>query len=253
MTACRVCGSHMPKPHTRLRRRRSQRPWRSSIFRRSPSFAMNAGMRNPAICPISQAFYDTSYQISMESDDHDQIFAIGADDQPIYRTDHQAAVSLRLLDLPQGAAILDYGAAKSSDLAQDAQGKAGSAAARLRRRRRLQARLAGLGRTGRSGVLYDTGRMGWSPAAIMNCSSSNRAEPVFSQGLHDLLAPGDVFCCRCRMSPPIRRRHGGCRSPATPASIAETGLAGFSVGDRQRGFLAHSSSLPATAADSLFA
>lgn len=66
--------------------------------------------------PDIDSFYDTTYRISLESDDHDQIFAVAADGSPIYRTDHQAAIGLRLLDLPQGASILDYGAGKATTL-----------------------------------------------------------------------------------------------------------------------------------------
>jgi SAM-dependent methyltransferase len=66
--------------------------------------------------PEIQAFYDTGYRISLASEDHDQVFAIGPDGAPIYRTDHQAAISLNLLDLPPSAAVLDYGAARSDTL-----------------------------------------------------------------------------------------------------------------------------------------
>lgn len=66
--------------------------------------------------PDIQAFYDTQYRISLESDDHDQIFATGADGTPIYRTDHQTAISLDLLGLQQDALVLDFGAAKAGTL-----------------------------------------------------------------------------------------------------------------------------------------
>lgn len=66
--------------------------------------------------PDLKAFYDTEYRISLESESHDQIFSTGPDGKPIYRTDHQTAISLRLLDLPQGASLLDYGAAKADTL-----------------------------------------------------------------------------------------------------------------------------------------
>lgn len=65
--------------------------------------------------PDIEAFYDTEYRISLE-DEHDQLVSIGADGTLLYRTDHQAAVSLAMLDLAPGALILDYGAAKSDTL-----------------------------------------------------------------------------------------------------------------------------------------
>jgi len=66
--------------------------------------------------PDIQAFYDTEYRISLESDDHDQIFAVTPSGPPIYRTDHQTSLSLKLLDLPPNAMVLDYGAAKAATL-----------------------------------------------------------------------------------------------------------------------------------------
>jgi SAM-dependent methyltransferase len=66
--------------------------------------------------PDIETFYDTTYRISLDSEDHDQIFAVSADGTPIYRTDHQAAVGLRLLDIAAGGVILDYGAGKADTL-----------------------------------------------------------------------------------------------------------------------------------------
>ncbi|WP_072393218.1 methyltransferase domain-containing protein [Hyphomicrobium sp. CS1GBMeth3] len=66
--------------------------------------------------PDIHAFYDRDYRISLASDDHDQVFAVHADGTIIYRTDHQAEIALGLLDLPEGARVLDYGAAKSDTL-----------------------------------------------------------------------------------------------------------------------------------------
>lgn len=66
--------------------------------------------------PDIEAFYDTGYRISLNSSDHDQIFTVKPDGAIVYRTDHQAELAGRLLDLPQGAALLDYGAAKATTL-----------------------------------------------------------------------------------------------------------------------------------------
>ncbi|MDO9416274.1 methyltransferase domain-containing protein [Pararhizobium sp.] len=66
--------------------------------------------------PDIKTFYDTTYRISLESDDHDQIFAMADDGTPLYRTDHQSAIGFKLLALPQGARILDYGAGKAGTL-----------------------------------------------------------------------------------------------------------------------------------------
>lgn len=66
--------------------------------------------------PDIRTFYDTGYKISLGTEDHDQIFAVAKDGTSIFRTDHQAALALRLLDLPANASLLDYGAAKATTL-----------------------------------------------------------------------------------------------------------------------------------------
>ncbi|MCY1743390.1 class I SAM-dependent methyltransferase [Ensifer sp. SL37] len=116
MTACRVCSTHIGAPSYE-----------------APAPALTSGTTlldvptRVFVCgtcghaqsddiPDIQAFYDTEYRISLSSENHDQIFAVAADGTITYRTDHQAALSLRLLDLPEGASILDYGAAKADTL-----------------------------------------------------------------------------------------------------------------------------------------
>ena len=116
MTACRVCGSHIAKASYE-----ASAPALTSMmaFIDVPTLAYvcdECGHAQCADLPDIETFYDTTYRISLESDDHDQIFAVAADGTPIYRTDHQAAIGLRLLDLPQGASILDYGAGKADTL-----------------------------------------------------------------------------------------------------------------------------------------
>ncbi|MFK0273911.1 class I SAM-dependent methyltransferase [Ensifer sp. NPDC090286] len=116
MSACRVCGTHIGAPSYE-----------------APAPALTSGTTlldvptRVFVCgtcghaqsddiPDIQAFYDTEYRISLSSENHDQIFSVAADGTITYRTDHQAALSLRLLDLPEGASILDYGAAKADTL-----------------------------------------------------------------------------------------------------------------------------------------
>lgn len=61
------------------------------------------------------AYYDTTYRISLESEDHDQLYEM-RDGAPVYRTDRQAEVVLAKTALAQGARVLDYGAAKAQTL-----------------------------------------------------------------------------------------------------------------------------------------
>lgn len=62
--------------------------------------------------PDVQAFYDHDYRISLQSDDHDQLYEMGPDG-PVFRTAHQADL-LAALDLRHGARLLDFGAAKAT-------------------------------------------------------------------------------------------------------------------------------------------
>lgn len=60
------------------------------------------------------AYYDSEYDILVNSEEEDQIYELRADGTPLYRTEHQVDVLLRKVDFPAGAALLDYGCAKSS-------------------------------------------------------------------------------------------------------------------------------------------
>ncbi len=115
-TTCRVCATPIAKASYE-----ASAPALTSMmaFIDIPTLAYvcdECGHAQCADLPDIDTFYDTTYRISLESDDHDQIFAVAADGTPIYRTDHQAAIGLKLMDLPQGASILDYGAGKADTL-----------------------------------------------------------------------------------------------------------------------------------------
>ena len=62
----------------------------------------------------SATFYESDYDILINSEDEDQIYEVMPDGTKIYRTDHQVKVLLEKLPLPTGARILDYGCAKSA-------------------------------------------------------------------------------------------------------------------------------------------
>jgi SAM-dependent methyltransferase len=61
------------------------------------------------------AYYDTTYRISLDSEDHDQLYEM-RDGAPVFRTDRQAEVVLQKTVLAEGARVLDYGAAKAQTL-----------------------------------------------------------------------------------------------------------------------------------------
>jgi SAM-dependent methyltransferase len=64
--------------------------------------------------PDIQAFYGREYRISLQSDDHDQLYAT-TPDGPLYRTEHQARL-VASLEIPHGGRVLDFGAAKATTL-----------------------------------------------------------------------------------------------------------------------------------------
>ena len=64
--------------------------------------------------PNVQAFYDHDYRISLQSDDHDQLYATEPEG-PVFRTTHQAKLLLSL-DMPHGSKVMDFGAAKATTL-----------------------------------------------------------------------------------------------------------------------------------------
>lgn len=116
MTACRVCreaigGPEYDAPAPALTSISTLIDVPTRVF-----VCDNCGHAQCDDIPEIQTFYDTVYRISLGSDDHDQIFAVRPDGAIIYRTDHQAEITLRLLDLPHGARVLDYGAAKADTL-----------------------------------------------------------------------------------------------------------------------------------------
>ncbi len=65
--------------------------------------------------PDLSSYYDSEYQISLASDDHDQLYEV-VDGREIFRTEKQAQLVIDLTPLGEGAKVLDYGAAKAATL-----------------------------------------------------------------------------------------------------------------------------------------
>lgn len=61
------------------------------------------------------SYYDKDYKLLVESDEEDQIYCI-QDDKKVFRYDHQVDTLVKLLDIPEGARVLDYGCAKATTL-----------------------------------------------------------------------------------------------------------------------------------------
>lgn len=60
-------------------------------------------------------YYDKEYKLLVESDEEDQIYCI-RDGEKVFRYDHQVDTLSKLLDIPHGANVLDYGCAKATTL-----------------------------------------------------------------------------------------------------------------------------------------
>jgi SAM-dependent methyltransferase len=109
---CRVCGAALGAPDYA-----APAPAMTSLSTRiavptEVSVCRACGHVQSPDLPDVRAFYDHDYRISLQSDDHDQLYDTGPDG-PVFRTAHQTALVLALA-LPQGARVLDFGAAKAA-------------------------------------------------------------------------------------------------------------------------------------------
>jgi SAM-dependent methyltransferase len=73
-----------------------------------------AHVQTPPVADLG-AYYDTAYNVHLESDDSDDLYAVH-DGVPVYRAQHQANVALDKLALRAGASVLDYGCGKGMSL-----------------------------------------------------------------------------------------------------------------------------------------
>jgi SAM-dependent methyltransferase len=114
MNNCRVCGALLASPDFSL-----PPPAVTSIstylaIATQTSICRECGHGQSPDLPKIQEFYDTQYRISLQSDQHDQLYEIREGD-PIFRTQRQAEI-LAAIELPLQARVLDFGAAKGSTL-----------------------------------------------------------------------------------------------------------------------------------------
>ena len=111
MNACRICGAALrPADYA------APPPAMTSLSTQldvgtEVSVCRTCGHVQSPDLPDLQDFYDHEYRISLQSDDHDQLYEMRGD-RPVYRTERQAEI-LADLDLPQEARLLDFGAAKA--------------------------------------------------------------------------------------------------------------------------------------------
>lgn len=65
--------------------------------------------------PDLEAFYATEYEISIDSEDDDQLYDV-VDGKEVFRSEHQASVLMSKIDLSKYPKVLDYGCAKAPSL-----------------------------------------------------------------------------------------------------------------------------------------
>ncbi len=111
---CRICSAALPEPDYC-----ASPPAVTSISTYLPlgtetTICRRCGHAHSPDLPNIREFYGTQYQISLQSDAHDQLYEV-RDGRPVFRTEHQALL-LDQLGLPLGARVLDFGAAKGRTL-----------------------------------------------------------------------------------------------------------------------------------------
>lgn len=115
MTRCRVCGSReinriYAAEAPSITSLTTALPVETAVF-----LCRACGHGQSADLPEIEAFYDTAYRISLDSDEHDQLVTDAAG-RPQFRTALQADLVLRILNPQPGERLLDFGAAKASTL-----------------------------------------------------------------------------------------------------------------------------------------
>jgi SAM-dependent methyltransferase len=115
VNSCRVCGSVLSQPIYD-----SVAPGITSLttLLHVPTrvyACLSCGHSQSEDLPDVTRFYDTDYRISLDSDEHDQLYAM-VNGRPLFRTDRQAELVLESIDVSAGARVLDYGAAKAATL-----------------------------------------------------------------------------------------------------------------------------------------
>jgi SAM-dependent methyltransferase len=114
MNKCRVCSAFLQSPDYE-----STAPAITSIATQLPIstkvfICRSCGHGQSPDLPRIKEFYDTEYRISLQSEQHDQLYEV-REGKPIYRTQHQAEM-LATIGLPLQARVLDFGAAKGTTL-----------------------------------------------------------------------------------------------------------------------------------------
>jgi SAM-dependent methyltransferase len=111
---CSICSSRLDEPLYRSLSGKSL----TSLCRIHPATTVvrichDCGHLQTEVIADIDMYYDTQYDILVESVEEDQIYQV-LDGKPIYRTEHQVKTILEKIDIGKHVDLLDYGCAKSS-------------------------------------------------------------------------------------------------------------------------------------------
>lgn len=114
MTQCRICGATLALPDYSAAAPAITSISTNLAIPTETYICRNCGHGQSPDLPKIQEFYGTQYRISLQSDQHDQLYVV-RDGQPVFRTQRQAEM-LAAIGLPLNARVLDFGAAKGTTL-----------------------------------------------------------------------------------------------------------------------------------------
>ncbi len=115
-TTCNVCGTPSGAPIFESSENRSLTTMNNLIEGRTTVYFCEVCQHAQTNeLPDLEAFYSTEYEISIDSEDDDQLYAV-VDGKEVYRSQHQANVLMSKIDLSKHRKVLDYGCAKAPTL-----------------------------------------------------------------------------------------------------------------------------------------
>lgn len=114
MTHCRICGATLSSPDYSAAAPAITSISTSLAIPTETYICRSCGHGQSPDLPKIKEFYNTQYRISLQSDQHDQLYEV-RDGQPVFRAQRQAEM-LEAIGLPLNARVLDFGAAKGTTL-----------------------------------------------------------------------------------------------------------------------------------------
>ncbi len=122
--ACRICAAKIGEPDYKAPAPSITSTSTTVPFELDVSICLTCGHVQCSELDELDSYYDTDYQISLSSNDHDQLYEV-VDGRKVFRTEKQCDLVCSFVKLTSGMAILDYGAAKAATLRKICNARAG--------------------------------------------------------------------------------------------------------------------------------